>query len=87
MHLKRVLTLTLNIIVKKIFTSTDRLEQFPESGRIPPELKKSRYREIIIDPCLIFYRIEKEKIYILYVMRSERQLRKYLLNARAEENS
>lgn len=74
-------------LVKQIFLTTDHLEQFPESGRKPPEFKKSRYREIIVDPCRIFYRIEKDKIYILYVMRSERQLRKYLLNARAEENS
>ena len=74
-------------LVQKVFSTTDRLEQFPESGRKPPEFKKSRYREIIVEPCRIFYRIEKEKIYILYLMRSEKQLRKYLLNARAEENS
>ena len=72
-------------LVKKVFSSTDRLEQFPESGRKPPELKKSRYLEIIVTPCRIFYRIEDDKVYILYVMRSERKLRKYLLNAR--ENS
>ena len=74
-------------LIQKVFSSTDRLEQFPESGQKPPEFKKSRYREVIVDPCRIFYRIEKENIYILYVMRSERQLRKYLLNARANENS
>lgn len=74
-------------LVQKVFSSTDRLEQFPESGRIPPELKKSRYLEIVVNPCRIFYRIEHNKIYILYVMRSERKLRKYLLNARAKENS
>lgn len=76
-----------SLLVQKVFSITDRLEQFPESGRKPPELKKSRYREIIVDPCRIFYRIEKDKVYILYVMRSERQLRQYLLNARAEENT
>ena len=76
-----------SLLIQKVFSSTDRLEQFPESGRKPPEFKKSRYREVIVDPCRIFYRIEKENIYILYVMRSERQLRKYLLNARANENS
>jgi toxin ParE1/3/4 len=69
-------------LVQKVFSSTDRLEQFPESGRKPPELKKARYLEIIVNPCRIFYRIEDDKIYILYVMRSERTLRKYLLNAR-----
>ena len=71
-------------LVQKIFTKTDRLEEFPESGRNPPELKKTRYKEIIVDPCRIFYRTEQDKVYILYVMRSERQLRKYLLSARAK---
>ncbi len=69
-------------LVQKVFSSTDRLEQFPELGRKPPEFKKPRYLEIIVNPCRIFYRIEGDKVYILYVMRSERKLRKYLLNAR-----
>ena len=73
-------------MVQKVFSSTDRLEQFPESGRKPPELTKSRYLEIIINPCRIFYRIDHDKIYILYVMRSEGKLRKYLLKERAKEN-
>ncbi len=76
-----------NQLVQKIFSKTERLERFPESGHKPPELKKSRYREIIIDPCRILYRTEQEKIYILYVTRSERKLRKYLLSARVKENS
>ncbi len=76
-----------NKLVKKIFSNTERLEQFPKSGRKPPELNNSRYLEIIVNPCRIFYRIEKEKIYILYVMRSERKLRNYLLDDRANENS
>ena len=74
-------------LVQKVFSSTDRLEQFPESGRIPPELKKSRYLEIVVNPCRIFYRIEYNKIYIIYVMRSERKLREYLINVRAKENN
>ena len=69
-------------LVKKIFSSTDRLEQFPESGRKPPEFKRSRYLEIIVSPCRVFYRIEGDRVYILYIMRSERMLRKYLLKAR-----
>ncbi len=69
-------------LVKKVFSNTDRLEQFPESGRKPTEFKESRYLEIIVKPCRIFYRIDADRVYILYVMRSERMLRKYLLNAR-----
>lgn len=69
-------------LVKKVFSCTNRLEQFPESGRKPTEFKKSRYLEIIVTLCRIFYRVEGDKVYIIYVMRSERMLRKYLLNAR-----
>jgi len=71
-------------LVKKVFATTERLEQFPESGRKPPEFKKTRYLEVIVNPCRIFYRIESDKVYILYVMRSERELRKYLLNERKD---
>ncbi len=72
-------------LIQQIFSSVERLEQFPESGRIPPELEHSRYREIIVGPCRIFYRSDNEqnKVYILYVMRGERQLRKYLIDERA----
>ena len=69
-------------LVQKVFAKTDQLDQFPELGRKPLEFKESRYLEIIVNPCRIFYRIDGDKVYILYVMRSERKLRKYLLNAR-----
>ena len=34
-------------LVQRVFTCVERLEQFPESGRMPPELEHSKYREII----------------------------------------
>lgn len=74
-------------LVQKVFSSTDRLEEYPKSGCKPPELTNSRYLELIVSPCRIFYRVEEEKIYILYVMRSERKLRNYLLEDRARKNS
>lgn len=76
-----------NKLVQKVFSTTDRLEEHPKLGRKPLELTNSRYLELIVNPCRIFYRIEEEKIYILYVMRSERKLRNYLLEDRARENS
>ena len=69
-------------LVQRVFTCVERLEQFPESGRMPPELEHSKYREIIVGPCRVFYRVDQDKVYILYVMRGERQLRKYLLDER-----
>jgi len=72
-------------LVQTVFHKIERLQQHPQSGRKPPELKKTSYREVIVDPCRIFYRVDKKDIYILYVMRGESQLRKYLLDERGEK--
>jgi toxin ParE1/3/4 len=74
-------------LIQTIFSNTDRLETFPKSGRKVTELQNSRYLELIVNPCRIFYRVEIDKVYILYVMRSERMLRNYLLEARANKSS
>ena len=66
-------------LVKTIFSTVERLEQFPESGHAPPELPDSIYRELYVRPCRIFYRNEDNVALILHVMREERQLRKFLL--------
>lgn len=70
-------------LVSEVFAKAERLESFPKSGRKPPELNETRYREVIVPPCRIFYRIETDRVFILYVMRSERKLRKYVLEARS----
>ena len=68
-------------LVAQIFDKVDRLEAFPESGKIPTELTNLNYREVIVNPCRIFYKIDDGKVFILHVMRHERDLRKFLLNA------
>jgi len=72
-------------LIQQVFTSVERLDQFPESGRIPSELEHSQYRGIIVGPCRIFCRSDskQDKVFILYVMRGERLLRKYLIDERA----
>ena len=72
--------------VQEVFSAAERLGQFPKSGRKPPELEsKTRYREIIIGPSRVLYRYAQNKVYILYVMRGERQLRKYLIDDRMKD--
>ncbi|MBY8140743.1 type II toxin-antitoxin system RelE/ParE family toxin [Vibrio fluvialis] len=66
-------------LVQTIFAKVERLENFPESGRIPPELAHLNYRELFVNPCRIFYKFDGDKVFILFVMRSERDLRKFLL--------
>ena len=68
-------------LVKEIFSTVDRLEQFPDSGHLPSELPNSIYRELYVKPCRIFYRHEGITVFIVHVMREERQLRQYLLDA------
>ncbi|RBW67008.1 type II toxin-antitoxin system RelE/ParE family toxin [Vibrionales bacterium C3R12] len=68
------------LLVQSVFDKVERLEMFPESGRVPPELDYLSYREIVASPCRVFYKQENEKVYILYVMREERDLRKFLLS-------
>ena len=68
--------------VQKVFERVERLESHPQSGKRPPELPRSPYREVVVPPCRVFYRVEGEVVYILYVMRAERLLRSYLLNQR-----
>ena len=72
-------------LVDNVFGRAELLALFPESGRRPPELEHTPYREIIVGPCRIFYRVEEDKVYILYVMRGERRLRKYLLEERGRK--
>ncbi len=71
--------------VRKVFDRVERLEAHPKSGKRPPELKRTHYREVVVAPCRIFYRVEKDAVYIVYVMRSERLLRPYLLQLREEQ--
>src|SRR5205823_2291156 len=43
-------------LISACFEAVDRLIAFPDSGRLLPELKDRRYREVIVVPCRIIYR-------------------------------
>lgn len=66
-------------LVQTVFDKVSRLEHFPESGRIPEELSGSGYREVVVSPCRIFYNIDRGQVFVLYVLREERDLRRYLV--------
>ena len=69
-------------LVRKVFEHVEQLEAHPESGSRPPELKRSRYRQIVEPPCRIFYRYDGETVLVLFVMRSEQLLRNRILKSR-----
>jgi toxin ParE1/3/4 len=74
-------------LVQAVFDKLVRLESYPESGRIPPELKGLNYREIVLPPCRIFYKVEEERVFILHVMRQEQDLKKFLLKNEKSNNT
>lgn len=69
-------------LVHRVFERVELLSDSPESGRKPPELKDLRYREVIVGPCRVFYRISENEVIVLYVMRGEMLLKKYILEQR-----
>jgi len=68
-------------LIQKIFDKISRLENHPESGKRPQELVNLNYREVNVNPCRIFYKIDSDKVFILHVMRQERELRRFLLQS------
>ena len=69
-------------IFEKIKKQTIKLENFPERGRTVPELDFHNifnYRELIITPWRIIYRIEEYKVYILAVIDSRRNFEDIIL--------
>ena len=75
-------------VVQSVFTKVERLENHPKSGKKPPELPENTiYREVVVNPCRVFYRQEGAKILIIYIMRSERILKRLLLEERGKIHS
>ncbi len=60
--------------VRRVFRAAERLGRFPLSGRKPPEIADLPYREIVVPPVRVFYRVRRGTVVILHVMRSEQQL-------------
>ena len=73
-------------LVQRVFEHVAQLQEHPESGSRPSELKRSRYRQIIEPPCRVLYRYDNQHVYILYVMRTERLLGSKQLSSRENKD-
>jgi toxin ParE1/3/4 len=62
--------------VDGIFDAVERLADFPESGRIVPEVGGRRIREVLFGTYRIIYSV-REQIDVLTVRRSSQLLRMY----------
>ena len=71
-------------LVENVFSKIQKLEQLPDSGRVPEEISHLNYREVVVNPCRVFYKVDNDSVFILHVMRQERDLRKFLLSSENE---
>ena len=62
------------LVVQRIVAGVERLEAFPESGRVVPELDRPEIREVIVKPYRVVYRYRREAVEIVTVFRSSRQI-------------
>lgn len=66
------------VIVNRLYSSVDRLMEFPLSGREVPELEDISVREIIVVGYRIIYEVSNEFVRILAVLSSRQDLGKKL---------
>jgi addiction module RelE/StbE family toxin len=69
-------------LVREAFKRVEYVAQHPKSGKPVQEFEVSVYREIILPPCRIFYRMEDEMVFIIHVIREEQILHTDILKSR-----
>jgi toxin ParE1/3/4 len=65
-------------LVKQVLAAIERLRRFPRMGSPPAELRGLPYRQLIVPPCRVFYRVEKKVVYIVHILRGQQLVRKEL---------
>lgn len=63
-----------NTFVSKLIESTEKLKNFPRSGRIVPEFNDPTIRELIIQNYRIVYQIENQRVGIVAIVHGSRIL-------------
>ena len=61
-----------SVVVSRIILATGRLADFPESGRIVPELGDDAVREVIHGPYRIIYELRNGVVEVVTVFRASR---------------
>ena len=62
------------LVVGRIIAAVERLESFPDSGRIVPERGDPSIREVIVRPYRVVYRRRPMEVEIATVFRASRPL-------------
>lgn len=62
--------------IEDIFSSVDRLLDFPESGRIVPEIRRKEIREVVVGNYRVIYKLYESEVWILLVKNYRQKLTK-----------
>lgn len=62
-----------DLTVRRIVAAVDRLQEFPESGRIVPERNTPEIREVIVGRFRVVYRYKPGTVEIATVFRGSRE--------------
>ena len=63
-----------SIIVTELYTSVSQLRDYPQSGRIVPELNEQPIRELVVRGFRIVYKLTRDKVRIVTVLHSRQDL-------------
>lgn len=61
-------------LVESVLHAIDGLVDFPYLGRLVPELRTRRYRELIVAPCRIIYMPTNDAVVIQRIIRGEQRI-------------
>ena len=62
-------------VAGRIFNATDRIARFVRMGKPIPKFPHKNYRQVWINPCWLYYRLDQDVVYILHVRRAEKPFR------------
>ena len=63
-----------DLVVRRTVAVVERLEMFPESGRVVPERNVSSIREVIVRPYRVVHRLRESAVEVVTVFRASRLL-------------
>jgi plasmid stabilization system protein ParE len=66
------------LVVRKIVAAVQRLNSFPESGRMVPERNTPEIREVIVPPYRVVYRLRGGVVEIATVFRGTRDFPEHI---------
>ena len=64
------------VVIDKIVTSTEKLERFPDIGRVVPEIGDDNVKELFVYSYRILYEITPDRIEVLAIVHGKRDFPK-----------